>query len=187
MDIFDTINQFQKLSPESIQKLREIIFEQKVPRGHHLLEIGEVDQFFHFIITGSGRVYYLKEDLDITDYIAMDGQFLGGVESLFTHQPSHKAIELTEDSVIQSFRFSDFEKLCDEIHEIEALGRKLSTFAFLEAQRRIESIRFMSAAERYAELCKKYPGIANRIPLKHLASYLGTTPVSLSRVRSGIQ
>jgi hypothetical protein len=45
----------------------------------------------------------------------------------------------------------------------------------------------MTASERYAELEKKYPGISNRIPLKHIASYLGTTPVSLSRIRSGNQ
>ena len=187
MDLFETVSLFHTLSPEGMQRFRDIVFERKLSKGFHLLKLGEIDRHFHFIKQGSGRVYYLKDDLDVTDYIAMDGQFLGGVESLFTQQPSHKAMELTEDSVVQSFLFQDYVKLCEELHEMETLARKLSTFAFLEGQRRIESIRFLSAAERYAELCKKYPGIANRIPLKHLASYLGTTPVSLSRIRSGVQ
>jgi CRP-like cAMP-binding protein len=187
MTLIDTVLQFQKLSADSLSRLEAIIFKQDLPKASSLLRIGEIDRYFHFIVKGSGRVYYLKDDLDVTDYIALDGQFLGGVESLFTQMPSHKGIELTENSTLESFLFQDFEKLCSEIHEIESLGRKLSTFAFLEAQRRIESIRFLSAAERYQELCIKYPGISNRIPLKHLASYLGTTPVSLSRIRAGHQ
>ncbi|MEQ8881167.1 MAG: hypothetical protein RLQ12_16100 [Cyclobacteriaceae bacterium] len=63
----------------------------------------------------------------------------------------------------------------------------MATFAFLDCQKRIEAIRFFSAAERYKLLEKQYPGISNRIPLKHIASYLGTTQVSLSRIRAGVQ
>ena len=169
------------------QEMEKIISENQYPKGHHLLRIWQVSYHMHFIVQGSGRIYYLREGLDITDYIAIENQFIGGVESLFTHEPSHKAIELTENSVVQSFLYSEFEKLCVKYHEIERLGRKLAIFAFLEGQRRIEAIRFLSAAERYQELERKYPGISNRIPLKHLASYLGTTQVSLSRIRSGVQ
>jgi len=57
----------------------------------------------------------------------------------------------------------------------------------LEGQRRIESIRFLSAKERYEELERLYPGITNRAPLKYIASYLGTTQVSVSRIRAGKQ
>ncbi|XOV92543.1 MAG: Crp/Fnr family transcriptional regulator [Bacteroidota bacterium] len=187
MDMFTAISQISPLSIESLDNLRAITLEKSYPKGHHLLDLWQVDRNFHFIVKGSGRVYYLRNGLDVTDYIAMDGQFLGGLESLFTKAPSHKAIELTEDSVIQSFSYEKFESLCYEYHDIERLGRKMAIFAFLECQRRIEAIRFLSAAERYIELEKKYPGISNRIPLKHIASYLGTTQVSLSRIRAGNQ
>ena len=164
-----------------------IVEKNTYSKGHSLLDLWEIDRYFHFIVKGSGRVFYLRNGQDITDYLAMDGHFLGGVESLFTQEPSHKAIELTEDSIVQSFSYNAFENLCATNHELETLGRKMVIFAFLECQKRIESIRFLSAAERYQELEKKYPGISNRIPLKHLASYLGTTQVSLSRIRSGTQ
>ena len=117
----------------------------------------------------------------------MDRQFLGGVESVFTQSPSQKAIELTEESVVQSILYGDLEKLAAKYHAIETLYRKMMTWAFLECQRRVEAIRFMTAAERYHTLERQYPGISNRIPLKHLASYLGTTQVSLSRIRGGKQ
>jgi hypothetical protein len=71
--------------------------------------------------------------------------------------------------------------------EIGKLGRRLAVLGFLQGQKRIEDLRFLSAAERYKELLEKYPGITNRISLKHLSSYLGTTQVSLSRIRGGKQ
>lgn len=175
------------LSAEAADAIIHITTVKTYPKGHQLLQLWQVDRYFHFINKGAGRVYYLKDGIDITDYIAMDKQFIGGLESLFTKQPSHKAIELLEQTELYSFLYDDFERLCIRFHEIERLGRKMATFAFLEAQRRIESIRFLTAAERYRELEKKYPGISNRIALKHIASYLGTTPVSISRIRSGIQ
>lgn len=187
MEIIKTISQISPLSQESQDALESIIVDQEFSKGHHLLNIGYIDRDFHYVVTGSGRVYYLKDGKDITDYIAMDGDFLGGVESLFTRQPSQKGIELTEDSRIQSFNYGKFEELCSRLHDLESAGRKIAIFAFLECQQRIESIRFLSASERYNELVRKYPGISNRIPLKHLASYLGTSQVSLSRIRKGIQ
>ncbi|MEQ8469878.1 MAG: Crp/Fnr family transcriptional regulator [Marinoscillum sp.] len=187
MDIFTAIQHVSQLSEASLLDFKELVRQADYPKGHALLDLWQVDRDFHFIVKGSGRVYYMRDGQDITDYIAMDGQFIGGLESLFSRKPSHKAIALMEDSTVQSFSFEKFEALCAKHHDMERLCRRLATFAFLEAQKRIEAIRFHSAAERYAELEKKYPGISNRIPLKHIASYLGTTQVSLSRIRSGIQ
>lgn len=187
MEIIESLCKICPISELSKQEFLSIIIENNYSKGHSLLNLWETDKYFHYIVKGSGRVYYLRNGLDITDYFAMDGQFLGGIESLFTRKPSHKAIELTEDSTVQSFLYSDFEELCNKYHDIEKLGRKMAIFAFLEGQKRIESIRFLSAAERYHELEKKYPGISNRIQLKHIASYLGTTQVSISRIRKGIQ
>lgn len=185
--LIEVLRQISPLAPEVAEDFDRIIERHEYPKGHHLLELWHVDRHFHFINRGSGRVYYLRDGLDVTDYFAMDKQFIGGIESLFTRQPSHKAIELTEASEVFSFLFDDFEKYCAKYHEVERLGRRLATYAFLEGQKRIESIRFLSAAERYQELEKKYPGISNRIPLKHIASYLGTTQTSLSRIRAGVQ
>jgi len=100
MNMIDAIQAISPVSEESLMKLQEIIEEQAYPKGHSLLNLWQVDRYFHFIVKGSGRVYYLKDGIDMTDYIALDGHFLGGVVSLFTGEPSHKAIELMEDSVV---------------------------------------------------------------------------------------
>jgi hypothetical protein len=70
---------------------------------------------------------------------------------------------------------------------LERAARKMSVFGMMEGQKRIESIRFYSARERYEELERLYPGITNRAPLKYIASYLGVTQVSISRIRAGKQ
>ncbi|MGE5255223.1 MAG: Crp/Fnr family transcriptional regulator [Hyphomicrobiales bacterium] len=178
---------FGPLTPQAAEALAGITERHVLPKGHHLLRLWQVQRQFYFIEKGAGRVYYLHDGQDVSDYFALDNQFLGGLESLFTRQPSHKAIELLEDSIVHAYAYDAFETLCAEYHEIERLGRRMATYAFLQGQRRVESIRFLSAAERYAELEKTHPGISNRIPLKHLASFLGITQVSLSRIRSGQQ
>lgn len=187
MDLLEALHEISPLTVDSQRQLQSIVVEKAYPKGHHLLNLGQVDRHLYFVAEGSARVYYVRDGRDISDYFAVDGQLIGGVESLFTGKPSHKAIELTEDSLIQYFLYSDFEKLCDRYHEIERLGRKVAIWAFLDAQKLAEGLRFLSAAERYRELEERHPGISNRVPLKYLASYLNISPVSLSRIRSGGQ
>lgn len=185
--MLEAFQYFHRLSPVAAQAINEITTVKKFSKGDHLLQIGQVDYHFHFIHKGAGRVYYLRDGIDVTDYFALDNRFIGGLESLFTKMASKKAIELLEDAVVYSVVYDQLEKLMDTYPDIERMGRKMAIYAFLEGQRRVESIRFLSAAQRYEELEKALPGISNRIPLKHIASFLGTTQVSLSRIRSGVQ
>lgn len=171
------------LSDNAQSSLKEIVHFQFLPKNTDLLEIGNVSKCLYFIHKGLARVYYCKGDVDVTDYFAMDSQFIGGVKSLFTGEPSMKGIQLLEDSEVYSLAYKEFEKLCDRYDEIERIGRKLAIFAFLTVQERMEDIQFLEAKERYYQLEKKYSGIVNRVPLKFIASYLGITQVSLSRIR----
>lgn len=167
--------------------MREIIQVKRAAKGEILVRLGQIPKYFYFIEQGLARVYYEKNNKDITDYFAIDGQFIGALPALFLESPSHKAIEVLEESVIQFFDYRAWEQLCLRHHDLETAARKLAIYAMLQGQQRMESIRFLSARERYHELEKLYPGITNRAPLKHIASYLGTTQVSLSRIRAGKQ
>ncbi|KAB2917630.1 MAG: Crp/Fnr family transcriptional regulator [Bacteroidetes bacterium] len=172
------------LSAEAQAALSEIIEEKPYKRNTHLLKIGGVSHYMYFVNEGVARVYYEVNGLDVTDYFAIDGQFIGGVDSLFSGRPSKKGIQLLEDSTVLRVNYRQFEELCTRHHDIERVGRKMAIFAFLEGQQRIESIRFHEAKERYEVLNQKYPGLINRCPLKYIASYLGITQVSLSRIRA---
>ena len=186
-EMINVMNSLSPLSPEEQEALNKICVRKNYKKNTTLLNLGEVSRKLFFIVKGLGRVYYIRDGNDITDYFAMDNNFMGGIPSYFTGDPSLKAMELLEDSKVIEIYNYEFEKLCDDFHRIDKCGRKLAILAFVECQSEIENIRFLSAKERYFKFEKKFPGITNRAPLKHIASYLGTTQVSVSRIRAGIQ
>ncbi|QMU27763.1 Crp/Fnr family transcriptional regulator [Adhaeribacter radiodurans] len=185
--LIQVISSVSLLAPGTIADLQNIIQFKIVKSNTELLKFGQIARGMYFINQGLARVYYQHKDLDVTDYFAIDGQFIGAVPSVFTLQPSRKAIQIVEDSEVSYFWIKDFEECCAQHHDLERAARKLAYFALVEEQDRIEKLRFYSAAERYLELEKKYPGISNRCPLKYIASYLGISQVSLSRIRAGVQ
>ncbi|HRJ31557.1 MAG TPA: Crp/Fnr family transcriptional regulator [Cyclobacteriaceae bacterium] len=185
--ISSILNQLHPLTAETAEGLDLIQKRKFFRKGDMLVRVGQVPQHFYFVVKGLARVYYNRKGKDITDYFAIDNQFIGALPALFTQQPSHKAIEVLEDSDVIYFSYSAFDKLCEQHYDLERAARKMAIIGMLEGQHRIESIRFLSAKERYEELEKLYPGITNRAPLKHIASYLGITQVSISRIRAGKQ
>lgn len=185
--ITQQLQYLQPLSDKINIALDDLIKHKTMAKGQLLLRIGQKAEYFYFLNRGLARVFYKRNGKDITDYFAIDQQFIGAVPSLFNGQPSHKAIETLEDSDIYYFSYPAFEQLCTQHHALEHIARKQAVLGMLQGQQRIESIRFLSAKERYHELEKLYPGITNRAPLKHIASYLGTTQVSISRIRAGKQ
>lgn len=182
--IFHYIN---PLSPETVTDFESIFQYQEMKKGQFLLEIGKKATHMYYVQKGLIRALYYHDGKDVTDYFAIDGQFIGAVPSLFTGLPSSKAIQLIEDSQIYGIPSVDFEACCGRHHDLERATRRIVSFALVEEQQRIESLRFYSAKERYDLMEKKYPGISNRSPLQYIASYIGTSPVSLSRIRAGIQ
>lgn len=187
MEIINAFTTISPLSTETKHQLSGLVVSREYPKGQHLLNLWQVPKYLYYVVKGVTRIYYIKDGADVTDYFAMENQFVGAVPALFTGEPSHKAVEILEDSVIESIPYAEMEQMCCQNIEICNLGRKIAIIGFLEGQQRMEDMRFLSAAERYEELLRKYPGITNRVPLKHIASLLGTTPVSLSRIRGGNQ
>lgn len=184
--LVNALNSLCPLSQEALEALGNAVSVQECKRNSHILEIGSIAKNMFFIEKGLARAYYLYDGNDVTDYFATEYQFIGAVESLFTGQPSAKGIQVLEDCMLNVLPYASFECLCALHHDIERAGRKIAIYGMLEEQRRIESVRFHDAKKRYTDLNAKYPGLTNRCPLKHIASYLGITQVSLSRLRAEI-
>ena len=137
----------------------------------------------YFINKGIARIYYYKDGIDITDSFATENNVIVRVESLFTGKPSRKAIQILEDAEIVAIDANKLFKLYDSYPEVERLFRKIFEASHVETVNRIEGIQFHSAEERYKALLEEAPTIIQRVPLKYIASYLGITQVSLSRIR----
>lgn len=154
------------------------------PKGHYLVKAGQVSQYLYFVKSGIGKVFYIKDGKELIDWISDEGNLLTSVTSFLTHKPSKHYVKLMEDSELIGISYKDLEKLFAKYHDMERLGRQLSIIALVQLQARINSMQFETAKERYDNFLIQFPNCINRIPLGDLASYLGMTQVTLSRVRA---
>ena len=178
--LFKKYNVLPVKAEEAIAAISSII---TIKKNKDLQPIGHTCKTIYFINKGIARIYYFKDGIDITENFFFENNIIARVESLFTGKPSRKAIQILEDAEIVGINANQLFKLYDSFPEIERLFRKIFEAAYVEKVHRIEGIQFHTAEERYKALLQEAPDILKRVPLKYVASYLGITQVSLSRIR----
>jgi CRP-like cAMP-binding protein len=154
------------------------------PRDYLLLREQTVSDYIYFVEQGSVRIYYYKQGKDITEWLTLDEHFFLSINSFFQRQPSRLIIQTMEPSLVWGIHYNALMQLADEYHSIEKLLRKMVTGSLILSQQRMESIQFETAQERYARLLEHSPDIINRVPGIYIASFLGITKETLSRIRS---
>jgi len=186
-DLMHLVQVFQKISPlteSSRQAIRDLARVIIIKKNQTLQPIGVVCRTIYFVQKGLARIFYYKDGTDITEYFAFENEMIIRAESLFTEEPSKKGIQALEDTSFIGISSVALFELFDHHPDLERLFRKLIESAYVETVNRLENIQFHSAEERYAQLIHANPDMIQRISLKHIASYLGITQVSLSRIRA---
>lgn len=178
------IKTIHPISAPAEKALLEICKEVQFHKGADIQAIGHTCKTIYFVKKGCARVYYFKEDIDITESFEFENAFVARAESLFTGKPSLKAIQATEDTTLIAIDSNKLFQLFDLYADLERLFRKIIEASYVNTVNRIESLQFNTADQRYYNLLKDHKNILKRIPLKLIASYLGITPVSLSRIRA---
>lgn len=158
---------------------------QNYGKGQLIQEAGSTCKTIYVVESGAARIFYFKEQSEVTEYFAFAGELIIRAESLLTGKPTNKAIEALEDCRLLAIDAAAWFALFDDYPDLERLYRYMLEKAFVHAISRIESLQFKSATERYLDLLEQ-TDIVQRIPLRHVASYLGITQVSLSRIRAEI-
>ena len=181
--LFTYFRKFNSLSKEAEEAIAEISSSITIKKNTDLQSIGHTCKTIYFIKKGLARIYYFKDGIDITENFFFENDIIARVESLLTGNPSRKAIQILEDAAIISISANALFQLYDRFPEIERLFRKIFEAAYVETVKRIEGIQFHTAEERYKALLNEAPDVLKRVPLKYVASYLGITQVSLSRIR----
>ena len=152
-------------------------------KGAILVKEGQYSDKTFFIIEGCARAYYLKDGKDISDWFAFENDFISSINSFFLNIPSPHYIELLEDSVLLEIPRKDVEILSSKYHDFERLSKVIVIKTMLQLQERITSMQFHSAEQKFENLLTIRPNIIQRIPLTHIASYIGITLETLSRIR----
>ncbi len=177
------VSQFTPLSEGSKEALRAIVKPLDLPKGRILIRAHTVGEHVYFIERGLARTFYYKDQKDVTDWLSAEGEFVGSIVSYLTQQPDHRIVELLEPSLLWAVPYWELEKLYRKYHEIERLGRLLVSHGIVLMQQRFDDLHFATASERYQKLLRTHPSFLQRVPLSVIASYLGITPETLSRIR----
>lgn len=182
----EALKQISPLSAAAIEAFSAGVKEEALPKGHLLIKAGTICNYVYFIEEGLSRTFYYKDGKDVTDWISAEGSFAASVVSFITRQPDIRNVELLEASRICAISYNNLEHLYVQYHEIERLGRLLVSYGLVQLQQRFDDLHFASAQERYMKLMNTQPSLINRVPLGMIASYLGITQETLSRIRAKV-
>jgi CRP/FNR family transcriptional regulator, anaerobic regulatory protein len=150
------------------------------------LKEGEVCRKLGFIISGAVRMFYTIEAEERCKDFQFEGQFTGSLYSLISQQPSRFSVVALEETQLFEISQEHLSSLYDQYKIWERFGRLYMEQAFLYKENRETSLLFDSSSVRYEKLLQQQPYHLQRIPQKYLASYLGITPESLSRIRKNL-
>jgi CRP-like cAMP-binding protein len=183
--ILKNVSRHITLTPEEAQYFTSILQKRSLRKRQYLLQAGDISRYECFVNKGCLRTYHVddKGQEHIVQF-AFEEWWTGEMYSFLTGQPSSYNIDALEDSELLLIEQSQWEQLFIEIPKFERLFRMLLQNAFISMQRRITDNMSLTAEERYIKFSKQYPQFEQRLPLRQIASYLGITPESLSRIRA---
>ncbi len=177
-------NKWVKLTPEEEEIIKSSFESCAIKKKKDLLEAGETCKYVYFITKGCLRSYFVDDKGNEHIYqIRMDNSWISDLQSFFTQKPSHYYIEALENSELLRISFEQLEKLYTRIPKLERYFRILFQKAYINALERLNATMWDSAEDRYQTMLKEQPDMFQRVPLVYIASYLGITPESLSRIR----
>lgn len=172
---------------DSLAKLIGIVRIIDLPKGHLVLGAGKLERDIYFMVQGIARVYYYRDGNAATLCFNSEGDVLISLKSYIENQPGYENIELLEPSRLLQLKTNDLNKLyASDIH-IANWGRRLAELELIKTEERLMSKLFNTASERYRELIQKQPQLLQRVQLGHIASYLGISQVTLSRIRAEVR
>lgn len=184
MNLSDFITSLVPFNSEELEDILSSFEKKKIKRNTRLISEGEICRELYFVESGIGRSYFLKKDgKEVTQWFFGSGKFMSSVDSFFQESPSMYYLEILEDSVVYSISKKNIDDLFSKYHKMEHFGRLVSIEMLTKVVNKLNAIQFQTARERYEYMLEEFPDISHRVALGHIASYLGMTQETLSRIR----
>lgn len=183
-NLIQHIESFIVVSEDLKNRLSEISKVQSLEKGKFLHKPYKVCKYTYFINSGLVRIYYKKGVKEITDNFSAEGEWITSIYSFMQNVPDNCYIQTLEKSELISIGILELEKCFLDFPEMERFGRMLISKYFVEQSERIISLQFHTSKERYDFFLKRAKNKIQRVPLGMLASHLGMTQETLSRVRA---
>jgi CRP-like cAMP-binding protein len=192
--VTDNIMDLKDIVTAAIPELRDywpevkVLFNfSRIPEKTTLLEEGDVSKYLYIVSMGCLRLFVIKEDgREVTAQFFFENQMVASMESAFTGRPGRMYLESIEETELVIIRLSDFKKITERFPGVEKFLINFLQQRLLYYTDLYTSFILNTPEERYEKLLKDNREMIERVPHHYIASYLGITPVSLSRIRSRI-
>ena len=178
------IRNYAILSDEAELALYKNFEEIILSKNEHLLTSGNICRHLYFLEKGAVRGFYNLDGKEITHWFGFENDFVTSFHSFITRGPAVENIQLLESSIAWAISKEQLTKLFNTHHEIERLVRIVYEKYYIRLEERYLNAQFKTAKELYENLLQQTPHILERVPLGHIASYLGISQETLSRIRS---
>ena len=163
--------------------IQDVVQVDELNKSQLLLKEGILAHRMFFIKRGSARTFYYHDGKDVTSWIYREGHLITSWSSFYMRTPSYENVEITEESTIESLSYDELHKLYKEHPKMQEFGRIMveEQLAFLDYF--YKGFMFMTAKEKYELLLSVFPDVTQRVNLGHIASFLGISQETLSRIR----
>ena len=187
MDIDEILDRIYPLPQASKEAVKTCIEQVTYSKGHLLFKAGKIETNIYFLKKGIVRAYADAGDNEVTFWFGKEGDTIISMKNYVAGEKGYENIELLEDGEFYKVKTSDLQKLFLQDIHIANWGRKFAEHELIIAEEKLIARQFRTASERYKTLLNDSPDLIRRVQLGHIASFLGITQVSLSRIRAEIK
>lgn len=184
--ILGYIGQFATLTPTETDAILSQIQVKHYPKGSILLREGQISATSHFVLKGCIRQYYLVDGIEKTVHFYTEGEPVTANEGASSKLPSKYYLSCVEDCILSIGKQEEEAAMHSRFPKFEAVCRVATEEELARSQDKLASFIINTPEERYLHLLQTRPDLVDRVPQYHLASFLGITPESLSRIRKRI-
>ncbi|WP_298536096.1 Crp/Fnr family transcriptional regulator [uncultured Algibacter sp.] len=184
--LIENINTYISLNEDEISQLKRSIEKKTYKKNEIIFTEGKVSNKIYFVINGCVRLFYNVEGKDKTAFFYTEGQFICAGESYTFNIPAIENYQAVEQTDVYIFTKSRIDKLLSKVPKMEVIARIATENELITCQKVIASFVTKSAEERYKNLLNKQGELFLRVPQRYIASFLGVSPETLSRIKKRV-
>jgi CRP-like cAMP-binding protein len=172
---------------QQIERLPNLFHPSSLSAGGFFIQAGEIPTKIGFVVAGMLRIYYVNSaGIEYTKAFCPENHFIAAYSALLLNQPAQFFIEALEDTSLLLADYEEYTRFCAGHACWQTANHRLVEWLFIKKEQREAELLLADATTRYQKFLAEYPNLETRLKQYHIASYLGISPVSLSRIRKAL-